>query len=123
MVSELIEKVRSISGKNIYSCYQCGMCSASCPMAPFMDILPHQVIRLLQLGNPDVVNVKSIWVCVSCMTCTDRCPRKVDPGTIFEAIRLITLRKGIDRIKYRELKDLHKAPSMALIAVSRKMTG
>jgi len=122
-MSEIIEKVRMISGKNIYLCYQCGMCSASCPMAQYMDVLPHQIIRLLQLGNPDVVNVKSIWICVSCMTCVDRCPRRVDPGVIFEALRLITLRKGIDKIRYRDLRDISEAPSMALVAISRKMTG
>ncbi len=122
-MSEIIVKIKELSGKNINLCYQCGMCSAACPMTPFMDLLPHQVIRMLQLGDSRVLDVKSVWICISCMTCNDKCPRRVDPGNIFEAIRLITLRKGIDKIKYKELKNISDVPSMALIAFSRKMTG
>lgn len=123
VLTELIERVMSLSGKNVYLCYQCGMCSSSCPMAQYMDLLPHQVIRLLQLGNPDVVKVKAIWLCVSCMTCSDRCPRRVEPSAVFEALRQLTLRKGVDYVDYRKLRDVGQVPSIALIAFSRKLTG
>jgi len=122
-VSEIIKKVEAISGKNPYLCYQCGQCSATCPLADYMDVLPHSIIRMLQLGDPNVVNVKAIWVCVSCLACVDRCPRRVDPGVIFEALRLITLRKGVDKVRYKDLTGLGKVPSMAIVAASRKMTG
>ena len=122
-MSEIIEKIIAISGKNPYLCYQCGMCSAACPMAEYMDLLPHQVIRLVQLGRKDIDRIESVWMCVSCMACVDKCPRHVDPGIIFEAIRLLTLRKGIDKADYWKLTDLEEAPSMALVALSRKMTG
>jgi len=88
-----------------------------------MDTPPHQIIRLLQLNDPSVINVKAIWVCTSCLTCVDRCPRRVDPGVIFEAIRLTTLRRGVDKIRYKDLIEFGKAPTMAVVAVSRKMTG
>jgi len=57
------------------------------------------------------------------MACVDKCPRHVDPGIIFEAIRLLTLRKGIDKADYQKLTDIEEAPSMAIVALSRKMTG
>ncbi len=92
-------------------------------MSDYMTIQPHEAIRLLQLRDPSVVEVDTVWTCVACMRCVDRCPRNVDPGYIFEAIRLVTLRKGIDKTDYRKLTDLSKAPSIALVALSRKMTG
>ncbi len=122
-MSEVIKKIIAISGRNPYLCYQCGMCSATCPMAEYMDILPHQVIRLIQLGVEGLERIKSVWMCVSCMACVDKCPRHVDPGVIFEAVRLLTLRKGIDKADYQGLENLEEAPTMALIALSRKMTG
>ncbi|WP_052316104.1 4Fe-4S dicluster domain-containing protein [Desulfomonile tiedjei] len=63
----------------INQCYQCGKCSAGCPMAPEMDILPHQLVRLAVLGNHDrIVDSKSIWLCLSCHTCGARCPNGID---------------------------------------------
>jgi Fe-S oxidoreductase len=54
----------------IHQCYQCGKCSAGCPVSPEMDLLPHQLVRLAVLGNMDrIVKSKSIWLCLTCHTC------------------------------------------------------
>ena len=119
----VIDKIIRISGRNPNLCYQCGMCTAVCPMAEFMDVKPHQIVRLVQMGREDVVNIDAVWVCASCMACVDRCPRDVGPGIIFEAIRLVSLRKGIDKIDYNAVKDLEAAPTLALVTASRKYTG
>ncbi len=116
-------KVMEISGRNPYLCFQCGMCTAVCPVSEVMDILPHQIVRLVQLGDESVLNYRAIWDCISCMACVDRCPRNVGPGIIFEALRSIVLRKGVDAIDYSKLIEIEKAPSMALVALSRKQTG
>ncbi len=118
-----VEDVVRISGRNPYLCYQCGMCSAVCPMAEYMDILPHQMIRLVQLGDESVLESKAIWMCVSCMACVDRCPRNVGPGIIIDALRQIMLRRGRDELDYFSVPELDKAPSLALVAASRKLTG
>ncbi|MEM4863257.1 MAG: 4Fe-4S dicluster domain-containing protein [Thermofilaceae archaeon] len=123
-MSELLNRVIEYSGKNPYACYQCGMCSAVCPMIRYMNTPPHVIIRLLQIGTEHaVLSANTPWICVSCMRCVDRCPRDVDPGEVFEALRVIVLRQGIDKVKYEELYDVEEAPSMALIATSRKLTG
>jgi len=57
------------------------------------------------------------------MACVDRCPRNVGPGILFEAIRLLTLRAGIDKVDLRMIKDIDKAPTLAIVALARKMTG
>lgn len=90
-----------------------------------MDILPNQVIRLVQLGQEkEVLDCKSIWICSSCFTCQARCPKGVSITKIMEAIRLLTLRKNIDHIKVEDLEEGKEGmPQIALVCSFRKNTG
>jgi len=123
--SDFVKKVEEISGQSLPSCYQCGKCSAGCPMSFAMDLLPNQIIRLVQLGlEEDIANSKTIWLCASCLTCALRCPRGVDLGKIMEALRLLTLRKNIDRINISEIpkETIAELPQLALVGGFRKLT-
>ena len=123
--SEFVEKVAEISGQNLSLCYQCGLCSGSCPLSFAMDVFPRQIMRLMQLGfEEEIMNCKTIWLCASCLTCTVRCPRGVDIGKVMEALRLITLRKNVDYIKPMSIsaETLADLPQMALVGCFRKHT-
>lgn len=123
--SEVIESIEEISGQSLFSCYQCGKCSAGCPNTEAMDILPHSVIRLLQLGQVETVRKrKALWVCAACQTCKDRCPRGVDLSKIMEALREINLRENISYVNPSALpvEELEELPPIALIANFRKFT-
>lgn len=86
--------IEEISKEKTANCMQCGKCSAGCPAADDMDILPHQVIRHLQMGDVETIkNSKTIWTCASCFTCASRCPRNVDLCKLMEAVRLTIVRK------------------------------
>ncbi len=92
----IVEAVEELSGQDVRECYQCGKCSAGCPIAADMDMPPNQVIRLLQLGLADVaLRSRTIWLCASCETCTTRCPREVDLAAVMDALRIVALREGI----------------------------
>ena len=94
--SELLANVESFSGQNILRCYQCGKCSAGCPVAYAMDMPPRQIMRAVQLGlKSEVLGSSSIWLCVSCETCSVRCPREIDIARVFEALRMIAVKEGI----------------------------
>jgi heterodisulfide reductase subunit C2 len=81
----------------INQCYQCGKCSAGCPMAPEMDLLPHQLVRHAVLGNSDrILNSKSIWLCLSCHTCGARCPNGIDVPALLDPIRHQVVQKKIN---------------------------
>lgn len=123
--SDFIREIEELSGQKILKCYQCGKCSAGCPLVDAMDTLPNQIIRLLQLGlEEEVLNSKTIWICASCFTCEARCPKGVDLSKIMEALRILLLRKGKDFIEVSNLSDeeLEEAPQQLLVCGSRKFT-
>jgi heterodisulfide reductase subunit C2 len=79
----------------INGCFQCGKCSAGCPVAGEMDLLPHQLVRLAVLGGMDrIMSSKSIWLCLTCHTCGARCPNGIDVPTLLDPIRHQMLKKG-----------------------------
>ncbi len=103
--SDILKDLAEISGENVADCYQCGKCTSACPVNQAMDILPHQVLRLLQLGMVDeILNSKTIWICASCFTCAGRCPRDVDLANLMEGLRLTLLRqRDASRIKAEDM--------------------
>jgi heterodisulfide reductase subunit C len=125
--SAILREVEDLSGESVWACYQCGNCSAGCPLSFAMEILPNQVIRLLNLGQTEeVFQANTVWLCASCLTCMTRCPRGVDLSRINEAIRYLALkrRKGPDRFgpDAAHPDDKEKAPPMALISAFRKLS-
>jgi len=120
-----VQKVQELSGQNLLVCYQCGKCSAGCPVVSKMDILPNQIIRFAQLGLKDeLLQSRSIWICASCMTCNTRCPKGINIAEVFEAIRQIILRKRQDHVHIEKLTNQEKedVPPIALISNFRKFT-
>jgi heterodisulfide reductase subunit C len=88
---DMVKKVEQLSGTSVRRCFQCGKCSAGCPMATFMEHPPNRVMRLLQLGQwQRILAGRSIWYCVSCETCSTRCPNKVDLCAIMDALRKLS---------------------------------
>ncbi len=122
---DFIAKIESLSGQDLLACYQCGKCSAGCPMAKFMDILPNQIIRYAQLGLEEtLLSSNAIWLCVSCYTCNTRCPKGVKIAEVVEAVRRVMLRARQDHLDVRELEPetLAEIPPIALIGSMRKFT-
>ena len=123
--NDFIKEIEELSGQKVLKCYQCGKCSSGCPMVDAMDLLPNQIIRLLQLGQEDeILKSKTIWICASCFTCEARCPKGIDLSKLMEALRVVLLRKGKDFIEVSKLseEELEEAPQQLLVCSSRKYT-
>lgn len=94
--AELEREVAARSGQIINRCYQCKKCSAACPLTAVMDLLPHQLVRLVQLGaRDDVLRSKTIWVCAACRTCVSRCPNGIDIAAIADALKAMLVEAGM----------------------------
>jgi heterodisulfide reductase subunit C len=75
----------------VSECYQCGKCTAGCPVAGRMDRMPNQVVRLVQMGQIDeAMQLGAMWECVSCQTCTTRCPKFVDCAGVMDMLRQLS---------------------------------
>jgi len=85
-----------LGGETITSCYQCGTCASSCPVAKLTDRFnPREVIKLSLLGEKEeVLSGDSIWLCCSCYNCQERCPQKVEVADVIYALRNIAFEKG-----------------------------
>lgn len=89
-------EIESLSRARLAQCYQCGKCTAGCPMAGRMDSPPTRLMRLLQLGDVEAaLRAESIWQCVSCQTCSSRCPKEVDCAGVMDALRQVACERGM----------------------------
>ena len=76
------------AGAQVANCLQCRKCSNGCPVADRADIQPHQMARMVQLGQVEqLLTSRAIWECTSCQTCVTRCPQKVDVAALQDALR------------------------------------
>jgi heterodisulfide reductase subunit C len=88
--------VEELAHTDVGQCYQCGKCSAGCPMADKMDILPNRLVRLVQKGEIEKAAAsRAVWLCVSCLTCTTRCPKSVDCAAVMDALRQIAAEQDL----------------------------
>jgi heterodisulfide reductase subunit C len=122
---ELVKEVQELCGENLFGCYQCGTCSSGCPYVEDMDLSPDEVIRYLILDREEVLQSKTIWLCSSCFTCAERCPRNINITKIMEALRQIILRRKIDKTDLNKFskEDKEKIPQLAFVSLFRKNVG
>ena len=118
------ELIREISGVEPLKCMKCGKCSASCPSYEEMDIKPHQFVSYVQ--NEDIealVASKSLYKCLSCFACIERCPRGVKPGALIDAARQVVVRqRGQQYLSADEIPALldDEMPQQLLMSAFRK---
>jgi heterodisulfide reductase subunit C2 len=123
---DVVAQIKAISGVDVRACYQCGKCTAGCPLASAMGFMPNQILRLLQLGEYEqALKSPTIWQCASCLTCASRCPKDVDPARVMDALRTILMRQGTVHVEIPKIPAhlLAEAPQQALIGGFRKFVG
>ena len=109
----LAKAARETAGVVLSECYQCGKCTAGCPMARYMDLSPNQIMRLAQAGDDAalerLLGCEALWYCAGCLTCAQRCPRKLDPAAVMDLLREMAHRRGKIPAAARKVLAFHKA--------------
>jgi heterodisulfide reductase subunit C len=119
-----VERIKEISGVNPLKCMKCGKCSASCPSFNEMDIKPHQFVSYVQRGDIEALaESTSLYKCLSCFACVERCPRDVKPGKLIDAARQLVIRQraneGLSPDEIAALID-DETPQQLLVSAFRK---
>ena len=116
--------IQEISGVNPLKCMKCGKCSATCPSFDEMDIKPHQFVSYVIHEDVEaLMNSKSLWKCLSCFACVERCPRDVKPGKLIDAARQMVVRqRGEGYLSPDEIPELldPELPQQLLVSAFRR---
>lgn len=116
--------IKEISGAKPTKCMKCGKCSATCPAFEEMDIKPHQFVSYVVDENVDaLMESKTLWKCLSCFACVERCPRDVKPGKLIDAVRQMAVRqRGADYLAADEIPNLldPELPQQLLVSAFRR---
>ena len=118
------EQVLRSAGVNVRKCMRCGKCTATCPAFDEMEYHPHQFVYMVESGDIEpLLNSSSIYKCLTCFACVDRCPRGVEPAKLVEAIRLEVIREqGANYLRSDDVPALIEddVPQQLLVSAFRK---
>lgn len=125
--NELIkEQILYQSKVNVRKCMRCGKCSGTCPAYDEMEYHPHQFVYMVETGDIEpLLKSESLYKCLSCFACVDRCPRGVEPAKIVEAVRLTVIRQqGRNKLTPDDIPKIidEDIPQQALVSAYRKFT-
>jgi len=109
-VSPEIVRLEELAHTQVADCYQCGKCSAGCPMGDQMDVIPSMLIRLVQYGDVnEAARSAAVWQCVSCQTCSTRCPKSVHIAGVLDALKQISIERNLVHKKFKRVVAFHKS--------------
>ena len=118
------EQILRMSGAAVQKCMRCGKCSATCPSYDEMEYHPHEFVYLVERGDVEkLLKSESIYKCLTCFACVERCPRGVEPAKVIEAVRLEAVREqGRNHLKPDQIPEMldEDIPGQLLMMALRK---
>ena len=117
------EEIIRRSGVDPKKCMRCGKCSGTCPSYDSMEYHPHQFVYMVEKGDIEtLMKSESIYKCLSCFACIERCPRGVEPAKLVEAVRLAVIRQqGQNHLKPEQIPAMldEELPQQAIVSAFR----
>ena len=124
--TEMKEEILRRSGSNSKKCMRCGKCSATCPAYDEMEYHPHQFVYMVENGDIEpLLKSESLYRCLSCFACIERCPRSVEPAKLVEAVRLMVIRQqDNNRMTANDVPQMldEDTPQQLIVSAFRKYT-
>ena len=118
------EQILRMSGAAVQKCMRCGKCSGTCPSYDEMEYHPHEFVYMVEKGDVEkLLKSESIYKCLTCFACVERCPRGVEPAKVIEAVRLEAIREqGRNHLKPDQIPELldEETPGQLLMMALRK---
>ena len=118
------EQILRMSGAAVQKCMRCGKCSGTCPSYDEMEYHPHEFVYMVERGDVEkLLKSESVYKCLTCFACVERCPRGVEPAKVIEAVRLEAIRgQGKNHLKPDQIPELldEETPGQLLMMALRK---
>ena len=106
---EFTQKFVDAGIETVDHCFQCGTCGGGCPSGRRTPYRVRQIVRKCLLGlREEVVSDPALWMCTTCYTCQERCPRSVKIVDIIKMARNEAAKAGY-------MADAHKATGSFVI--------
>lgn len=86
-------------------CFECGICTASCPVAELIpeNYNPRTLLHNLLSGSVDMLKSAELWLCAWCNRCHNHCPQKINLPEIFQTLRKFAVEHGYFEGFYKAL--------------------
>jgi heterodisulfide reductase subunit C len=121
-------KVFASHNRSLLKCIQCGTCTGSCPSGRRTQLRVRKIIERAIIGFSDVLESDDLWLCTTCYTCFDRCPKDAQPTSIIKELRNIAVQKGFVKPAHQKVASLfwetgHLVPINDKVKELRKTLG
>jgi ferredoxin len=84
----LLPEIQRYGAFDVSACFNCGNCTAVCPLTGDDATFPRRIIRYAQVGmKAELLASKELWTCYYCGECSETCPRQAEPGEFMAAAR------------------------------------
>lgn len=103
---DFLKEVKKYGAFDISKCFNCGNCTAICPLSKEDSSFPRKMIRYAQIGAEKEIEASlEPWMCYYCGECSNTCPRQAYPGEFMMSLRRYLISKyditGISKFFYR----------------------
>ncbi len=86
--------VARLGGRDFLNCFQCMKCTSGCTALKLLELKPHEIEKLVNLGFvDDLASSDLIWTCATCLKCIERCPQKASPYHVIVSLRNLAVER------------------------------
>lgn len=105
-MNEELPKVLKAAGLDILSCMQCGTCTGSCPSGRQTALNTRRILRDARKNRVAILSDDALWLCTTCYTCQERCPRNIPITEALLELRRLAIKEGFMLPEHRKISEM-----------------